>query len=254
MSLWVCSPLSVCTRAEGTFTHRVYIQLSISRQVRCANTKWNLLSKCKTLQFDRRTLGDGHNFGELHFNLWLVLAHHACIHRERYRDNGVRFWGEFFSAQGLNRSRCVKINAEVRTQLCKQCIITAALGKIIIPCSFLSYANPTWKAVKNAPPLTNSPTVENNYDNKRLLFEQEMTEIAQLVSPSRGWLYSGLWAADSAPSLQMCSDNHVALIGLSRTASFWTASHWHDWPADDSILTPVQCAMSGWLPLAPNRC
>lgn len=126
---------------NASFRHSVYAQLTFSRQVVCVNTKWNLLSKCKTLQFDRRTLSDGHDFGELHFNLWLVFAHHACIHRERDTETtACNSKGNFFSAQGSKRSRSVKINTGVRTWLREQCFTTTALGKTIIACWNLSPA------------------------------------------------------------------------------------------------------------------
>lgn len=113
-------------------------KLIIHLQAWCVHTNWHLLSKCKTLQFDGRTLGDGHDFGELHFDLWLVFAHHAYIYREKSRDDAMYVRGEFFSAQGLNRSHCVKINIEVRTCLCMQYITTVAQGKLSYRVVFLT--------------------------------------------------------------------------------------------------------------------
>lgn len=113
-------------------------KLIIHLQVCCVHTSWHLLSKCKTLQFDGRTLRDGHDFGELHFDLWLVFAHHACMYREKSRDDAMYIQREFFSAQGLNRSHCVKINIEVRTWLCMQYITTVAQGKLSYRVVFLT--------------------------------------------------------------------------------------------------------------------
>ncbi len=72
------------------------------------NTQWHVLSKRKTFQFDSWALSDRNDFRELHFDLWLVLAHHTWSYTENYRNDATYVWREFFELRAWKGHRETK--------------------------------------------------------------------------------------------------------------------------------------------------